>query len=156
MRLIFTRLGGTHDQLEVVRGDGSTEIIPQPKQRIIPHDMVHAIVEAELAGGFLDAVNAGAGAAFARGQWGKRALAVERLVEAVQAAAWSGGAQASDILYLYRTACDARGHPAWPVDGMLVGRVMARLALAQAQWDALPVGGRVEFGHPARAVGPAA
>lgn len=154
MRLVFTKLEGKYDRLELIRADGSVEAIDQPKQRIIPHDMMHALVEAELEGGFIDAVAGGADAAFARGSWSERAEAVERLVETLQAAAWSAGASPADIIALYEVACGARGHAVWPVDAVIVERLVARVADAQAQWDALPVGGSIECEHPMRAARP--
>ena len=154
VRLVFTKGAGRYDRLEVIRPDGDVLAIDQPKQRILPHDMMHALVEAELEGGFIDAVAGGADVAFARGSWSERAEAFERLVEALQAAAWSGGTSPADIIALYEVACGARGHAVWPLDAVIVERLVARVADAQAQWDALPAGGSIEFEHAVRAAGP--
>ncbi|MEI6418569.1 MAG: hypothetical protein WCO82_05845, partial [Sphingomonadales bacterium] len=60
MKLIFTKGSGKYDQLLVEAPDGVRPPIPCPKQGIIPHDMVHWAVEAEVAAaGFLKLIAAG-------------------------------------------------------------------------------------------------
>jgi predicted nucleic acid-binding protein len=54
MKLTFTKGSGKYDRLDIVAGDGARPPIDCPKQGIIPHDMVHWAVEAEVAAaGFL-------------------------------------------------------------------------------------------------------
>ena len=65
MRLTFTRRGGRHDELAILRDDGRAETLSCPKQGIIPHDMVHFAVESALSHrGFLGLVADGQAAAF--------------------------------------------------------------------------------------------
>lgn len=47
MRLIATRQGRAdrYDQLRCVRRDGSTTGCAMPRQGILPHDLVHYVVE---------------------------------------------------------------------------------------------------------------
>lgn len=91
MQLVFTKGSGKYDRMEVVRGDGSAERADCPKQRIIPHDMVHYVVENVLARrGFMTRVRDGERADMRmRGE--AESDGVERLVEVVQGDAWSGG-----------------------------------------------------------------
>ncbi len=145
MRLIFTRGAGKFDRLDIVRSDGTTPPpIECPKQGIIPHDMVHFAVEQALAArGYLGAVAAGGDAGYGRGD--ASAEAVERLVETIQAEAWSGPADVADLIALYHVACDARGHAAVPVDEATITAIRASMADLTARWAAVPVGGTMEL-----------
>lgn len=141
MKLLFTKRTGKHDNLLLTRDDDSTERIACPKQGMIPHDMVHFAVEKIIRErGFLSKIEAGEAA---RGRMApeQAAEAIERLVEAMQAAQWSGGGGASDIIGLYETGCDARGHAALPVSVeqiQLIGQEIARLTQA---WDEVALNG---------------
>ena len=141
MQLVFTKGAGKFDRLELRRVDGAAESIDCPKQGIVPHDMVHFAVEAEVAGaGFLGTVAAGGGADFDAAD-DPHARAVERLVETVQAEAWAG-AQTPDaeFLDLYRLTCDARGDQPLDLDAAALAAIRARLAALTAAWQAVAVG----------------
>lgn len=142
MRLVFTKGRGKYDRLELHRADGSTESIDCPKQGIIPHDMVHFAVEAEVAGaGFLGNVAAGGAADFGAAD-DPHARAVERLVETVQAEAWAGAPTPDDaFIDLYRLTCAARGDRPLDVDGATLTAIRTRLATLTAQWQEVAVGG---------------
>ncbi len=141
MHVTFTKGSGKYDRLLIVRADGSSPPpIDCPKQGIIPHDMVHFAVEQVLAArGFLGSVAMGGDAGYAPGD--ASAEAVERLVETIQAEAWSGPAEAQDLIDLYHVACDARGHAAVPVDAGAIAAIRANMAELTARWAAVPVGG---------------
>jgi hypothetical protein len=65
MKLVFTKGSGKYDFMEVFRPGGEPERVECPKQRIIPHDMVHYAVEHTLqARGFLCRVKEGEQAGF--------------------------------------------------------------------------------------------
>ncbi|KQN25107.1 hypothetical protein ASE86_02285 [Sphingomonas sp. Leaf33] len=84
MRLVFARGTG--------KADRPDETIDCPRQRIIPHDMVHYAVESVLdARGFLGRVASGEAANFTMGPESE-SDGVERLVEVIQGDGWSGGA----------------------------------------------------------------
>lgn len=141
MQFVFTKGSGKYDHMEVVRGDGSVEHIECPKQRIIPHDMVHCVVESTLEKrGFVMRVRAGERADMRmRGE--AESDGVERLVEVIQGDAWSGGGgDAVDMLDLYRVTCDARGCPMLDVTVDDLDIVRARMSELTLQWEALPVG----------------
>jgi hypothetical protein len=84
MEIIFTKGSGKFDLMEVIRPGKPRERVDCPKQRIIPHDMVHYAVEHTLeVQCFLGRVNDGEAAAF-----GMKPEALsdsgERLVEVLQ------------------------------------------------------------------------
>lgn len=141
IQLVFTKGSGKYDRMEVVRDNGVVERIDCPKQRIIPHDMVHYAVESTLAKcGFLARVRDGARADF-RMVAEAESDGVERLVEVIQGDAWSGGTSpAADILDLYQITCAERECPVLPVSGSDVDAIRARIAELTAQWEALAAG----------------
>lgn len=144
MQLRFIKGGGKYDWLEIVRDGRTTQRVDCPKQRIIPHDMVHYAVEGVMAArGFLTRLADGAPATFAPG--GASEEAIERLVETIQAEAWSGPADAADLVALYELTCDARGHGAIPVDVAAIELIRERMADLTARWDAVLVGGTLEL-----------
>lgn len=147
MQLAFTKGSGKYDRLEVLRDGAASETIDCPKQGIIPHDMVHFAVESVMAArGFLSILADGAPATFAPG--GDSAESIERLVETIQAEAWSGPAPAAEVIALYELTCDARGSEVVPVDAAAIDAIRARMADLTARWTAVPVGGTLtlEFG----------
>lgn len=146
MRLVFAKGAGKYDTLTVLRADRLDETIDCPKQRILPHDMVHFAVETILdARGFLGRVAAGEAADFTMGAEAE-SDGVERLVEVIQGDGWSGGATpAEEMLALYAVTCDARKCPALAVDAATIDAIRARMAELTAAWDAVPVGGTLEL-----------
>lgn len=150
MRLIFTKGSGKMDRLEMIHAGRPPETIDCPKQRIIPHDMIHYAVETVLdARGFIGRVAAGEAADFTMAAE-PESDGVERLVEAIQGDAWSGGtAPAGDVIEMYRVTCEARACPMLAVDSGAIEAIRARIAELTVAWDAVPVGGvmELEFAH---------
>ena len=143
--MIFTRLDGKHDRLDVVRPDGSVERIDCPKQRIIPHDMVHYAVESVLgARGFMRAAVAGEASGYAPIAE-TEAEAIERLVETMQADAWGAASPAEDLIDLYLLTCEARGHAPIPVTAAAIDEIRDEITRLQLRWDEVPVGGTLEL-----------
>lgn len=141
MQLVFTKGSGKYDRMEVARIDGSVERVDCPKQRIIPHDMVHYVVESTLAKrGFVTRVRDGERADMRmRGE--AESDGVERLVEVIQGDGWSGGgSEAAELLDLYRVTCEARGCPMLDVTVDDINAVRAHMVELTMQWEALPVG----------------
>ena len=140
MQLVFTKGSGKHDRMDILRGDGSVERTDCPKQRIIPHDMVHYVVESTLAKRrFIARVRDGERADMRmRGE--AESDDVERLMEVIQGDAWSGGgSRAEEMLALYRVTCDARDCPMLDVTVDDHDAVRAQMAELTKRWDALPV-----------------
>mgnify|MGYP000031593649 CR=1 FL=1 len=143
MRLDFIKGREKFDRLMITRADGTVEQIDCPKQRIIPHDMVHFAVEETLLAdaGFLGRVAAGEAATFRMDQ-ADETDAVERLVETIQADAWSGGTSTeAEIIQLYGVTCDARGCAPIELSIETVTRIRERVLELTEAWDALTDGG---------------
>ncbi len=141
MILNFSKGAGKYDRLEVIRPNRDPELIECPKQRIIPHDMVHYAVEHTLkARGFLTRVKQGEMASFQM-QAEDHSDAVERLVEVFQGDEWSGGnAAPAEMIDLYRVTCAARACSMLPVDEDAILAVRRLIASLTKDWLALPVG----------------
>ena len=143
MRISFTKGSGKHDRMLVER-DGAAEAVECPKQRIIPHDMVHYAVESTLqARGFLGRVRDGEAANF-RMVAEAESDGVERLVEVFQGDAWSGGESTpEDMIALYQVTCIERQCPPLEVNAEDIDAIRLRITQLDRQWQALPVGGTV-------------
>lgn len=152
MKLTFTKGSGKYDRLDIVASDGPRPPIDCPKQGIIPHDMVHFAVESEVATlGFLGGIAAGGDSGFAAGADNPHHRAVERLVETVQAEAWSGGPVPDDeFIALYRVTCAARGDMPLALDGASIAAIRKRIADLTVRWAAVPVGGTLVLNLVAR------
>jgi hypothetical protein len=146
MKLVFTKGAGKSDRMEIVRAGQPPETVACPKQRIIPHDMVHYAVEHTLgARGFLARVDEGEAAGL-RMQAEAQSDAVERLVEVFQGDEWSGGqTPVPDLIAMYRVTCHARSCPMLDVDEAALRAVRAAIAGLSARWAAIPVGGTLEL-----------
>jgi hypothetical protein len=146
MRLVFTKGAGRTDRLEVFRADRPAEAIECPKQRIIPHDMVHYAVEHTLvARGFLRRVLEGEPASF-RMSADPSSDSVERLVEVFQGDEWSGGSSSpTALLELYAVTCEARACAPLPITDADILAVRSAIAGLTAVWEAVPVGGSLEL-----------
>ena len=141
MDICFTKGSGKYDEMRVTRDSGVSETIACPKQRIIPHDMVHYVVESTLQKrGFLSRVRNGEAANF-RMAAESESDGVERLVEAIQGDAWSGGNSApQEVLDLYLVTCVARECPPLPVGTADIDAIRATMQKLDAHWQALDVG----------------
>ncbi|MEO6968960.1 MAG: hypothetical protein ABI132_10995 [Rhodanobacteraceae bacterium] len=141
MDLVFTKGAGKFDRMEVVRPDGIVERIDCPKQRIVPHDMVHYAVESTLAKrGFLGRVRAGERADL-RMRCEAESDGIERLVEVIQGDAWSGGnSPPADMLDLYRVTCEERACPMLDIAERDIEAIRARMIDLTVQWRKLAVG----------------
>ena len=153
MILTFTKGAGKFDRLDIVASDGPRPPIDCPKQGIIPHDMVHFAVEAEVTGtGFLGLIAAGGDGSYRLGLDDRIAQSVERLVEMFQGEGWSGTALPdAEFIALYRVTCEERGDTPLPVAGETIAAIRTRIAGLTGQWQAVPVGGQMTLelpGHP--------
>jgi hypothetical protein len=160
MRLIATRRGRTdkYDDLLCVRRDGSTTGCAMPRQGILPHDLVHYVVESVLGWrhAFYGMIGAGADIGPAMEQAhdpGNAALAdqaihAEAVVESLQAQLWSGAFDAAMFDEGVRTACTSRGRsvPALPAG---IGRQLFDTVLElDAKWQQVPWHGTLELDLP--------
>ena len=117
MKLIATRQGRTDklDQLRCLRRDGSATGCAMPRQGILPHDLIHYVVESTLGWrhAFYGMVAAGIdiGPAMAQShdpadrRLADQAAHAEAVVESLQAQLWSAGADPDafdDAMFLGR------------------------------------------------------
>ena len=146
MKLVFTKGSGKYDRMEVFREGSEPERIECPKQRIIPHDMVHYAVEHSLqTRGFLGRVKAGEAAGFQM-KPEAQSDSVERLVEVFQGDEWSGGgSSAAEMIDMYRVTCSARECPALPLDEDAIQAVRSEIASLSTSWQSVPVGGTLQL-----------
>jgi hypothetical protein len=154
MKLTFTKGAGKVDRLDIVAADGPRAPIDCPKQGIIPHDMVHFAVEAEVTTtGFLGLIAAGGDGGYRLGLDDRAAQSVERLVEMFQGEGWSGAALPdADFIALYRVTCEERGDTPLPITGAAIASIRTRIADLSREWAAVPVGGQMtlELAHDHR------
>ena len=141
MKLVFTKGSGKYDLMEVFRPSKEPERVECPKQRIIPHDMVHYAVEHTMqTRGFLGRVKDGESARFQMKPEAE-SDSIERLVEVFQGDEWSGGAcSAADMIDMYRVTCLARECPALPLDEATVQAVRTMISSLSSRWQGIPVG----------------
>lgn len=160
MKLFATRAGRAdkYDQLRCVRRDGSTTGCAMPRQGILPHDLVHYVVESTLGwrNAFYGMIAAGTDIGPAMEQAhdpGNEALLdqaihVEAIVESLQAQLWSGVFDAAMFAEGVRTACTGRGRS---VPGLApdVGRQLFNAVLAlDERWRQVPWHGTLELELP--------
>ena len=153
MKLIAEKRSRTdkYDVLRLVRNNGSCTDALMPRQGILPHDLVHYVVESALPlrHGFLSLLARGADAQFvmesvhdkSNPHVATEAVQAEAIVEGLQAQLWSGAFDEAAFLAGAAAACAARNKPpfdfsqlAMPVKEMLYDRALA----LHEQWHAAP------------------
>lgn len=150
MQLIASKQGkhDKYDQLRCVRSDGSTTSTMMPRQGVLPHDLIHYVVETALAyrHGFLGMVAAGADISYAMEQshsYANPALAqqathAEAIVESLQAQLWSGAFDRAMFDAGLESACAMRGCAAPVLGDAGAGQALYDAALLMAQrWQQL-------------------
>lgn len=161
MQLIATKSGPSdkYDRLRCVRDDGSETEVPMPRQGVLPHDLVHAVVESALgfSDGFIGLVAKGADIAFlsksfheyidpARHAQGAQA---ESAVESLQSQLWAGSFDEPAFRYGLDTACAMRGVAAPDLSGCdLRGALFDRAVALNAEWQAVPWHGEWRMAFP--------
>ena len=151
MKLIAEKLGKADkmDRLRYLRADASSTETAMPRQGILPHDLVHYVVESGLGlkNGFTGLLARGASATFvmdltldpAGKNVDTEAIQVEAIVEALQTQLWSGQFNNDDFLEGVRTACLAHDRPAFVFADADAGQRLFERALAlNAAWMAVP------------------
>jgi hypothetical protein len=151
MKLIARRQGRTDklDQLRCVRRDGSETSAAMPRQGILPHDLVHYVVESGLdwrhgfIGWTMEQAHDPANRTIA-----DQAIHAEAVVESLQAQLWSGAYDEALFIDGVRGACEVRGRsvPALPTGA---GQALFEQALAlNARWQQVPFYGSLELEMP--------
>ena len=121
MKLVFGKGDKKCGLLTCIRDDGSQTSSVLPEHGILPHDLIHYVVEKhfKMDGAFYAQVKAGANINFSlehnqasRSVGDKlQSWQTESLVEALQALMWSGNYSYTDFSYLVEQACQARKIP---------------------------------------------
>jgi hypothetical protein len=144
------------DRLRYERRDGSRVEIDLPRQGILPHDLVHAVVERGfgLAKGFMGVVARGRSPDFLASRTIEKTAPVqiaESMVEALQTQLALGHFDYDAFVYGVATACDARGLAPPPLPSAAQAHALFDEARAMHErWRAVPVTGSMALEFPER------
>jgi hypothetical protein len=151
MKLIATKQGKSdkYDTLRCVRLDGTETSVQMPRQGILPHDLIHYVVEHTLGyqNGFLGTVAQGAEIGFAmqqshdtqRADLAAQLIHAEAIVESLQAQLWSGSFDAGMFASGLQGACASRGQTVPDLSAVDVREQLFARTLALGQrWQQLP------------------
>ncbi len=160
MQLIACKLGhgGKYDRLRVLRDDGSETGCDMPRQGVLPHDLVHAVVESRLGlrEGFLGLIAKGADIAFAEKNFRDyidperhfEVAQAESVVEGLQTQLWNGEYDFSAFIAGVQGACAMRG-VAMPVMTEADGQAMFDTAVRlNGQWQQVPAKAEFSLAFP--------
>jgi hypothetical protein len=157
MKLVAERLGRTDklDRLRCIRRDGSETATAMPRQGILPHDLVHYVVESGLGWrhGFLGMVAAGFDIGWSMEQAhdpanrsiADQAIHAEAVVESLQAQLWSGGFDDALFLDGVRGACEVRGRGVPELEPGVGSRLFEQAQALNARWQQVPFHGALEL-----------
>ncbi len=142
MQITFRRLDPKSHEVTVVRADGTTESLTAETRSLLPHDLAHLAVEAELGtvDGYFGRVAAGASI---EGTWPDddrtdRLMAIEGLAARVQSL-WSAGTPVDrwpDEVARAAVEVDVQARPS---EVVLAG-IHERLRRLHGHWNATPFG----------------
>jgi hypothetical protein len=153
MKLIAEKRSKTdkYDVLRFVRNNGSCTEALMPRQGILPHDLVHYVVESALPlrHGFLSLLARGAEAQFVMDSVHDKsnpnveteAVQAEAIVEGLQAQLWSGAFDEAAFKEGAAAACTARGKQPFNFSALALDLKAALYDRAQAlneQWKSAP------------------
>ena len=155
--------GQSDDKITICRADGTTAAAHFPKKGPVPHDAVHLIVE-EVLGlthGFWGMIAAGhdpediqeiakaAGHASAKRATAPGAeilerIQAERIVEAAEAALWSGGTDVEGMRDLAEAGCLASHVPLPSLPHAKAQEIMSRVRALRDDWASAALGHQLE------------
>ena len=161
MRIEITK-GKTEDFIRITRNNGETADTRFPKKGPFPHDLVHVVVEETLglrhafwgliaSGRHPEEIGAlasslghsSAAKAHAADPSIIELIQAERLVECFEAEIWGGPAALEDLQSVADAAFSASLVPRIALTETAVTDIRTGLALLSAEWNALPVGGKI-------------
>jgi len=147
-----------YDMLRFVRNNGSATVCPMPRQGILPHDLVHFVVESALPlrHGFLSLLARGADAQFVmetvhdplNKDVETEAVQAEAIVEGLQTQLWSGAFDLEAFLDGAASACVARDKPPFDFSRLNIDLKQAlydRALELNHQWNAAPYYGTLSL-----------
>jgi hypothetical protein len=153
MKLIAEKRSRTdkYDVLRFVRNNGTCTDAVMPRQGILPHDLLHYVVESALPlkHGFLSLLARGADAQFAMEaahdaanlQVETEAVQAEAIVEGLQAQLWSGAFDQQAFVAGAALACAARDKQPFDFAGLAIDLKAAlydRALALHEKWSAAP------------------
>jgi len=163
MRLIVEKCARTdkYDRLRFVRNNGSQSEALMPRQGILPHDLVHYVVESALPikHGFLSLVARGADVQAVmdavhdpeNSRVETEAMQVEAIVEGLQSQLWAGSFDLGAFLDGAASACAARDKPPYDFSTIDIKASLFDRALdLNQQWNAVPYFGSLSLEFQAR------
>ena len=155
--LKFKKENRKTDQLEFwVDGEKLVQL-QNPKQGILPHDMVHYVVEMcfpfegfiklvfdghepgkvmEVLSGFAPKISR---------EYSQASWITESLVESLQAALWSNNMTFDGFKYLYNKACEARKISAAPIEETDFNKCTSLVEKLVSNWSDLKAGETIEL-----------
>lgn len=142
MNIIAAKLSkiDKYDRFRCIRRDGTETSTVMPRQGILPHDLIHYVVESELhyKNSFLGMIAKGLDIGFTMGlvhdpknlALEDQAAHAEAIVERLQAQIWNGSFDGEMFHFGLEGACSSRGRPVPDLSGIdvevrLYGGVMA-------------------------------
>ena len=146
MKLIAIKGKATdkRDRLEYIRRDGTRSTIEMPRQGILPHDLVHCVVENGfgLHDGFMGRVAGGASPQFTDSadlEHTRDLKIAESIVEAMQTQLACGAIDSDAFMYGVETACASRHvTDVSSLDQVAAQDAFDRAVLLNEQWRAVP------------------
>lgn len=166
MKIIAAKLASNdkYDRLRCIRLDGSETGTMMPRQGVLPHDLIHYVVETTLGydHAFLGIVAKGADISFAMEQAhdiGNQAVSdqatqAEGIVESLQAQIWSGKFDIAMFRAGLEGACDMRSRPQPDLSAIDVRTELYDAVIALAErWQQLPFHASMELDMPAATKG---
>lgn len=158
MKIIATKQSKSekYDLLRCVRRDGTETATTMPRQGVLPHDLIHYVVECALRydHGFLGLVAKGADIGFTieqthdihNRQIADQAIHAEAIVESLQAQLWSGGFDTQQFLDGLEGACAARERSVPNLGGLDVREKLYQRAVELGKrWQEVPYHGSLEL-----------
>jgi hypothetical protein len=151
-QLRFTKGAGKTDKIEFLQDDRVILTLKNPKQGILPHDMVHFAIETNFpVFGFLQMMFRGYDSEKSLQilaevspvldeDYPEAAWIAESLVESAQACLWSQEFNDKNFLYLYQKACQARSLTPVVWTPAQVNSCFTALRTLSSKWQNLEVG----------------
>jgi len=160
MKLTATKAGKSDklDDLLCTRADGTSTSVKMPRQGILPHDLIHYVVEHTLGyrHGFLGEVAQGADIAFAMQMShdltqtapSPELTHAEAIVESLQAQLWSGAFDAAMFDDGVASACAVRDCAPPVLDAGAGQQLYDAVIVLGRRWQALPFHGAMTLDMP--------
>jgi hypothetical protein len=144
----FTKTAGKTDKVEFKSSDRVLTKIENPKQGILPHDFIHAIIESQLGvRGFTDLIFAGQNVEFAMSADSEAWLS-ESMVEAIQGMLWSGQMDLDPFNAWIKEICHQRQVSSVEVTSEQFVDLKLKIEDFTARWNGLSIGEFIEFPWP--------